>query len=270
MWIENLHLKGNAEVTRGHPYLIQKQYVEELSHHFIPTRDESFENGERQQKKYHKLLIDDYNNKNERTKKAYEVMAERDLVRSRNLLDEVKTVLLRTKGKISFCQIADYLNNIVSINTIRQYLTNQPTFGTRKDRILPALDKQAMQRRFKWAQTYWLFWSLCKSIPSSKARLVLMHMDEKWFYACRTRTNCKVYTDIGLDANEYYAHHKSHIQKEMYIVCTAYVLNKDNDIRKGGTVIPVALVRVGHKTQAKKDSYKREYKNDGSYHYPKI
>ena len=67
-------------------------------------------------------------------------MAERDLDRSRNLLEEVKTVLLRTKGKISYRQLADYLNNIVCVNTIRQYLNQQHTFMTRKDRVLPALD----------------------------------------------------------------------------------------------------------------------------------
>ena len=93
-------------------------------------------------------------------------------------------------------------------------------------------------------------------------------MDEKWFYTVVTRTNCKVLTSIGLDPVDYYAHHKNYIGKEMYIVVTAFVLN-DNDICKGGKAIPIACVRVGRMKKAARDSYKRVYKEDGSYTYPK-
>ena len=106
------------------------------------------------------ILRNDFNSKSDSEKQAYEIMAERDLERSKSLWDEVKTILLRTKGKISFREIANYLNNIISPNTIREYLSNQPTFSIRKDRILPALDKQAMKRRYIWVQKFWLFWSL--------------------------------------------------------------------------------------------------------------
>ena len=44
----------------------------------------------------------------------------------------------------------------------------------------------------------------------------------------------------------------------------------DNDIMKGGKTFPVALVQVGKFIQAKKDTYKRVYKEDGNYHYPPI
>ena len=43
-----------------------------------------------------------------------------------------------------------------------------------------------------------------------------------------------------------------------------------NDIRRGGKAIPISLVRVGKMVKAKKDSYKRVYKENGSYHYPKL
>ena len=100
--------------------------------------------------------------------------------------------------------------------------------------------------------------------------MVLAHMDEKWLYAVRTRSNCKVLTSIGLEPFDYYAHHKNHIGKDMYIVVTAYVLRDGNDIRRGGKAIPISLVRVGKMVKAKKDSYKRVYKENGSYHYPKL
>ena len=55
----------------------------------------------------------------------------------------------------------------------------------------------------------------------------------------------------------------------MYVVTTACVLN-ENDITKGGTAVPVSLVRVGKLEKAKKNSYKRVYDENGSYTYPKI
>ena len=94
-------------------------------------------------------------------------------------------------------------------------------------------------------------------------------MDEKWFYAVRTTSNCKVLTSIGLEPNDYYAHHKSHFNKIMYVVVTAFV-PIENDINKGGITIPVACVRVGREVEAQKNSYKRVYKDDGSYHYPPL
>ena len=108
-----------------------------------------------------------------------------------------------------------------------------------------------------------------RAIDPGKCLIILVHMDEKWFYAVVTRTNCKVLTSIGLEPIDYFCQHKNHIQKEMYIVVTAFVMNQNN-IRGGGKAIPIACVRVGRMEKAKKDSYKRVYRDDGSYHYPKI
>ena len=79
-------------------------------------------------------------------------------------------------------------------------------------------------------------------------------MDEKWFYACKTCSNCKVLTSIGMVPVDYYVHHKSHVGKEMYITVTAFALN-ENDISKGGTAIPISLLRVGKDGEYKKDTY---------------
>ena len=59
----------------------------------------------------------------------------------------------------------------------------QEGFDMKKDRILPSLDSAAKMRRYKWAQSWWLFWLSVMSIPSSTTRVALIHMDEKWFYA---------------------------------------------------------------------------------------
>ena len=201
---------------------------------------------------------------------AHEILAQRDLDRAEFLWEELKDLLLKTKGKISYKCMSDQLNNIVSPNTIRDWLNQQEGFRLRKDRILPALDTAAKLRRLIWTHSFWMFWLSAQLIPIEKAIMVLIHMDKKWFYAIRTRCNTKVCTSIGLEPADYYCHHKNHIGKEMYICATAFVLTQDNDITKGGVAVPIAMVRVGKMVQATKDSYKRVYKSDGTYHYPKI
>ena len=94
-------------------------------------------------------------------------------------------------------------------------------------------------------------------------------MDEKWFYVVRTRTGTKVIPAWGVMPKDTYVQHKSHVGKEMYIVVTAFVLN-ENDITKGGVSIPIACIRVGKMVKAKMDSYSRVYREDGTYHYPKV
>ena len=217
----------------------------------------------------HNALREEFNNLPGDEKHAYDIIAERDLKRSEHLWDELKEILLKTKGKVSYATLSNHMKNIVCPNTIRNWLTKQDGFRIRKDRILPSLDRQAKQKRLKWSHDFWLFWYYVKFVKKEKAAFVLTHMDEKWFYAIRTRSNCKVLTSIGLEPSDYRAHHKSHIGKEMYVVVTAYILN-DNDITKGGTAVPVSCVRVGKYTEATKNSYKRVYREDGSYHYPKI
>ena len=203
------------------------------------------------------------------TKHSLGVMAQRDLVRSRSLWGELCDILLKSKGKVSYAVLANHLSNIVDKTTIMRTLKDQEGFRTRKDRILPHLDKAAQLRRVKWAETFWMFWKCVKCCPPSKVIFVLVHMDEKWFYAIVTRANCKVLTSIGLEPNDYYAHHKNHVGKELYIVVTAYVIN-NNDITAGGKAVPISCIRVGKMVKASKNSYKRVYKTDGSYHYPQI
>ena len=196
-------------------------------------------------------------------------MAEQDLICSRTIWDELKDFILKTKGKVPYTAMEFHLGYFVSTYTIMKILKQQEGYHMRKDRILPALDKAAQKRRVVWAETFWWLWKGIRCCPCSTIQFVLIHMDEKWFYAVRTRSNCKVLTSIGLEPNDYYAHHKSHINKIMYVVVTAFV-PIENDINKGGITIPVACVRVGREVEAQKNSYKRVYKDDGTYHHPHI
>ena len=214
-------------------------------------------------------LHEEYDNLSPNQKHAHEILAQRDLHRSRYIWDELVEFLLKTKGKVPYQTMTTYLDNIVSTQTIMNFLKQQDGWHMRKDRILPALQSGARLQRLTWSETWWLFWLSVACIPVTKVRVVLVHFDEKWFHACVTRCNCKILTSIGLDPADYYTRHKSYMDKEMYAVCTAYVLN-ENNIEKGGIAIPIACVRIGMMKTAKWDTYRRVYKEDGSHHHPHI
>ena len=218
----------------------------------------------------HYLLMGEWQSLSETEKVPFKIIASRDLARSTHLWDELKTLLLRSKGKISYRTMENQLGGLVCANTIAAWLKRQDGFTVRKDRVLPSLDSQAKLLRVVWAHSFWLFWASARCVKPETAIFVLVHMDEKWFYAVKSRTNCKVLTSIGLEPSDYRAHHKSHVGKEMYIVVTAYILRDQNDITRGGTAVPISCVRVGKMVRAKKNSYKRVYAPDGSYSYPKI
>ena len=91
-------------------------------------------------------------------KEAFQIIAERELQRSEHLWGELKEILKKTKGKVSYKTMSDQLNNLASPTTIRNWLVSQPGFRIRKDRVLPLLDSQAKLRRLKWTHDFWLFW----------------------------------------------------------------------------------------------------------------
>ena len=212
-------------------------------------------------------LRNGFNSLTDTERSKYEIEAQQCLLRSTYLWEELKDILLKSKGKVSYEAFASYLKHIVSANTIRNVLCSKEGFYLRHDKMLPHLDQLHKEKRYKWAQRYLTFWEAVKKVPSNKCLYVLVHMDEKWFYACKTRSNCKVLTSIGMVPVDYYVHHKSHVGKEMYITVTAYALN-ENDISKGGTAIPISLLRVGKDGEYKKDTYHRQYDNNGRYTMP--
>ena len=131
-------------------------------------------------------------------------------------------------------------------------LKDQEGFTTRKNRILLHLDNAAKIRHVTWAEFFWMFWKYAKCCPTTKVKSVLVQMYEKWFYAIRTRSNFKVLTSICLQPTEYHAHHKNHVGKELYIVVTAYVMNR-NEITGGGKAILISCIGVGAMVKAQKD-----------------
>ena len=251
----------NCEETRKKVFTGYNVYKRNKTLEFRESTEKLSE--EEYQKGYDELTDDQ--------KTSYDVLAEQRLDRSRHLWEDLKDILIKTKGRISYREMESQLGNIVNHVSIMNFLKSQEGFTMRKDRIFPSLDLAAKERRVKWAQKWWTFWKCVTSIPTDKALVVNVHMDEKWFYAVRARTNVKELTSIGLENNYSRVHHKNNIEKTMYIVVTAYVLSNGNDITKGGKAIPISCIRCGRMVKAEKDSYKRVYNDDDhTYTYPKI
>ena len=132
----------------------------------------------------HHTIKQDFNSLTDDEKDAYAVLAERDLVRSRTLWNELVEFLLKTKGKIPYSRMAAHLGGIVCENTIVHFLKQQEGFHTRKDRILPSLDAGAMFKRVVWAETFWWFWKCVACCPVNDVQFVLVQDDPLLIQYC--------------------------------------------------------------------------------------
>ena len=88
------------------------------------------------------------------TKDNLQLLADMDLERARGLEDELKELLVKTKGKVSYLCLSRQLGEIVGADTIRTHIMRQEAFRYRKDRLLPHLDAAARKRRVIWAQAH--------------------------------------------------------------------------------------------------------------------
>lgn len=199
---------------------------------------------------------------------AYEQRAQQNLLRGPYLHQELCDILLSTKGKLSYESMAMKLGDIVSQNTVRLHIQSLDGFCHRKSRLLPHLSEACRKKRVIHCETFWVFWESAK-VVSAQIRYIYAMKDEKWFFVVVTRTKNKVVTSIGLEEVDHFVQHRSHVGKEMYVVMFGYLLT-NNDITAGGKAIPIACIRVGHYEEAKKDTYKRVYHDDGTYTMPKI
>ena len=166
-----------------------------------------------------KILREDFNRLDSHDKRYYELTTPNKLERSRHFKDELTDLLKKTKGKITYEEMMRQLDDIVNDDAIRKYFQSLKGFSIRKDRILPHISTTEKFRRAKWAETFWLFWKSVKAVPTTKVRIVLNHMDDKWFYVVRCRTNYIVITSIGVEPNDYYAQHKKSYQKANVYCC---------------------------------------------------
>jgi len=215
-----------------------------------------------------------WRNASPQTKAVANHEAQKLLQRGPHLVNEVYDVLSKTNGCITWRQLTTQVSGgdgqvrPFSEKTLREFVMGLPDSSYTSTRIFPLLDKQSTERRYNWAKAFWIFWNTATSLRQ-EVQFVLVHMDEKWFYAIVTRRNNKYIPFMGIEPVNHSCHHKSHIYKVMGICSTGFA-PIDNDMTKGGRTEKVSLVRVGKMLPAAKDTFKRVYRPDGSFHYPKI
>lgn len=204
-------------------------------------------------------------------KAEYEYKAEACRRRAIYLLEDVTAVLQRTRGSVTWRRLASEVAGsnipIACHETMRKFVMGLPDSAYKTTRMHPKLDESCRYRRYQWARGFWIFWNsakLCTSI-----QVVLVHLDEKWFFAIVVRKNNKLVPYLGVEPIHHEIHHKSHIYKEMIAASTAF-LPFGNDMESGGIAYKISFERIGRLVAAIKDTFRRVYKKDGSFHYPPI
>ena len=193
--------------------------------------------------------------------------------RCQTILLDAGQILRRTRGAISWSKLTSQINGagvpIISKTTLRRHIMKLPQSSYTTTQLLPKLNSSTKNKRLDWAKAFWIFWNQAKLL-TNKVFVLLVHMDEKWFYSTVVRKNNKYVPFLGMEKPTYHrVNKKSHLHKEMFICSTGYLPN-DNNIETGGLSFTLSCERVGHYTPAKKTTYRREYNDDGTYTYPQI
>lgn len=130
-------------------------------------------------KKWDRMTIDE--------KKTYIQEADAQLCRAANLHNEIATALQATSGSITWQKLEQHLQGqsvvpIISADTIRRHVMNLKGSSYTTNCFLPALNSAQIIKRFHWTKSFWVFWNSAKKIYKN-VRVMLVHSDEKWFYA---------------------------------------------------------------------------------------
>lgn len=100
------------------------------------------------------------------------------------------------------------------------------------------------------------------------AQMMLVHMDEKWFFCAVARKNDKTVPHCGVCPVQHHAHHKSHIGKVMCIATTGCLPFNNNMQKNGGLAVKTGTWRAGKELPARKDMHSRIHRDDGTHCCP--
>ena len=206
------------------------------------------------------------------TRDACATTAEEWIQQGPFLLSEITKALSTTRGSVSWKTLATLVSGsgnleMMSDETIRKFVMALPNSSYKTTKLLPKLDKANKQRRKWWGQQFWIFFESARTF--NNCQVVLIHMDKKWFWSIVVRRNLKCIPVLGIEPVQHGVQHKSHLDKTMGIASTGFIPT-NNDITKGGVAHLVSLTHVGKNEKAVRNTYKRVYKPDGTYHYPKV
>ena len=207
-------------------------------------------------------------------KQRFEELAEEQKKRCETMLEDVGIFLIRTKGRLTWQQLTSSLCGagvpFVSHVSIANNIMRLPESEYKTTKLFPSLDVATKKRRLEWALNFWVFWESAKLLTSTK--VLLVHMDEKWFYAIVVRRNNKFVQFLGMEEKDisHMVQKKQHIRKEMFICTTGY-LPHNNDVASGGLSYKITMERVGQMIPAKRNIYRRVYNEDNTaFTYPHI
>ena len=190
-----------------------------------------------------------------------------------HLTGEIEALMQRTDGTITFRQLEISLSErnvpIMSATTLRKTIMSLPGSKYESTRLLPALTKAHKTKRLFWCWQFRIFWDNAKQL-NKKTLVLLVHMDEKWFFGVVVRMYNKVVPLFGVKTvnHDIKVHHKSHLNKLMVLNST-YFLVLDG-IDNGGRAFHSSLQRAGHMKECTETTYKRVTSPDGTASYPKI
>ena len=201
----------------------------------------------------------EWDSMSEQDRVPYQAAAERKQMRAPFVLNEATEVLRRTKGCISWRALANQIGNFCSPQALRQYFTSIEDFEYTSTGMAPELSPAHKKRRVDWACMFWTFWHSAKRV---QLRVMLCHMDEKWFYACVVRKFRKRIVSIGVEPVDFRVTHKSHVYKTMAVAVSGFIPT-GGDITAGGHAVKIAFERVGRMAPAVRDSFRRVYSEDG-------
>ena len=101
---------------------------------------------------------------------------------------------------------------MISRETIRRAFMSMDGSKYETTNFLPALNEASKTKRMNWANNFWVFWETAKKFQR-KTRILIVHMDEKWFYSMVLRRHSKMIPALGIIPKNTHVHHKKHIEK---------------------------------------------------------
>ena len=123
---------------------------------------------------------------------------------------------LQRNSTISWEKLAGKTGDWCSADTIRRFVTSHGSYTTYAERILPRLDSKQLKKHCHFAQR------LIDNHYLGNGKYLLVHYDEKWFWALVLRANAKACTELDVEKKTFNVFHKNHIDKVMCLAVTGY------------------------------------------------
>ena len=126
---------------------------------------------------------------------------------------------------------------------------------------MPLLGDGHVLQRLTWAWDFWLFWHEAKRLTKS---VLIVHANEKWFWARVGRKKDKAVVELGGEPADFKVQHKSHVFKIMACAVSGCLFTA-GDIEGGGKGYKVAFERCGDFEKAEMTTHKRRYIGGGKW-----